>query len=651
MNNSKLNLYKKFHVEIPEKYRTDILQTIIEINIFRIKLICLVFVIFGSLLLMIDYQTLHAIGQPEFHHYYLFSDTILIGLGCIFFPILLWIKKIELEKQKLKQIVISVIMIVFICWTGLVGALEYFTHNSVSTIIVGVLIFASVPYLKGRIVFLAYTLTIITFIICKSYLSDAPVNFFIYHNNLIGICLFGWLLSRILYMNKVDNFLNHQKIMEKNELLASEILERKNVQKKLEKAHKVLEQRIHERTQKLLLVNEELKNEMRERKKMEHSLQQARKMESIGTLAGGIAHDFNNILFPIVGHAELLIEDIPEDSPHRLSVNEIYSGALRAKDLVKQILTFSRKENSEVKLMKIQPIINEVLKLIRSSIPTTISIEVEIDEDCGIIKADPTQIHQIIMNLTTNAYQAMQESGGEMIVKLKEVFLTKTDVKGQNIAPGDYVCLIVSDTGIGIDEDVQQKIYDPFYTTKEQGQGTGMGLSVVHGIVKSIGGDIQLISEPGKGSEFIVFFPKEKSSIESFPFKPDESLKKGSERVLLVDDEESVIIIVREILERLGYQVTSCNDSKDALDIFRKNSDRFDLVITDMAMPKMAGDQLSSELVSIRPDIPILLCTGFSETMSEQKAASLGIKGFLMKPIVIKALSNKLREVLDDIQS
>jgi len=380
---------------------------------------------------------------------------------------------------------------------------------------------------------------------------------------------------------------------------------------------------------------------------MEKMLQQSQKMESIGTLAGGIAHDFNNILFPIMGNAEMLLTDTPEDSPARVSLKAIYTATLRAKGLVKQILTFSRQENSELTLMKIQPVVKEVLKLIRSTIPTTIEIKQDIDPDCGVIKADPTQIHQIVMNLATNAYHAMEETGGELKVSLKEREFGTLDLINPNMAPGVYACLIVADTGVGMNKNLTDKIFDPFFTTKAIGKGTGMGLSVVHGIVNRMGGAIQVYSESGKGTQFHVYFPIEKNSFEKQNTQAIEPIQGGTEQILLVDDEEAILAMEKRMLERLGYQVTSFAISREALEAFRANPDKFNLIITDMQMPHMPGDKLSAELIKIRPDIPILLCTGFSETMSEEKTASLGISGFVLKPIVMKDLFQKIRETLD----
>jgi len=392
-------------------------------------------------------------------------------------------------------------------------------------------------------------------------------------------------------------------------------------------------------------------HDITKRKMMETQLQQSQKMESVGTLAGGIAHDFNNILFPIIGHTEMLLEDIPEDSPLRNGLDGIYTGALRARDLVKQILTFSRQDHTEIQLIRMQPVIKEALKLIRSTIPTSIEIKQTISNDFGPIKADPTQIHQVVMNLATNAYHAMEDTGGVLKVILKEINLAEQNLIDPDMKPGIYACLSISDTGTGIEENVIGNIFDPFFTTKEQGKGTGMGLSAVHGIVKSAGGGIQVHNKLGIGTEFHIYLPVERSSSASKKPRVTDQIKGGTERIFLVDDEESIIFMEKQMLERLGYHVTSRISSVEALEAFRANPDKFDLVITDMAMPNMSGDKLASELIKIRHDIPILLCSGFSEKMPEERANTMGIKGFLMKPIVMKDLSKTIREVLENKES
>ena len=386
-------------------------------------------------------------------------------------------------------------------------------------------------------------------------------------------------------------------------------------------------------------------SDITERKQAEERLRKAQKMEAIGTLAGGIAHDFNNILFPIIGHADMLLDDIPKDSPFRKSLEQIHTGAIRARELVRQILAFSRQEKNELARMKIQPIVKEVLKLIRSTIPTTIAINQRLHAGCGPVKADPVQIHQIIMNLATNAYHAMAETGGTLTVSLKEIQVETTDPVSPDLQPGVYACLSVADTGTGMDKETAEKIFDPFFTTKKRGKGTGMGLSVVHGIVKAMNGIIQVQTEPGRGTAFHLFLPVAgNGTAENTPLIK-EPLVGGSEHILLVDDEKPVIAIEEQLLSRLGYRVTGCTGSTEALEMFTADPESFDMVITDIAMPKISGDKLAVELRKIRPDIPILLCTGFSDTMTDEKMAALGVNGLIMKPVVISDLDRKLREI------
>ncbi|NQT68582.1 MAG: response regulator [Desulfobacteraceae bacterium] len=384
-----------------------------------------------------------------------------------------------------------------------------------------------------------------------------------------------------------------------------------------------------------------------EKKQLESQLQQSQKMESIGTLAGGIAHDFNNILFPIMGFSELALSDTPEDSPLRNNIKEILQGAKRARDLVKQILAFSRQSDQQPKPLKVQLIIKEVLKLIRSSLPSTIEIKQHISNQCGLVMADATQIHQVAMNLMTNAFQAMEDDGGKLEVTLKEVELGLDDLTDQSMSSGAYVCLTVANTGPGMDQSVISRVFEPYFTTKEDGKGTGLGLAVVYGIVKSYKGDIRVYSEPGEGTAFHVYLPVLKSKIETEEIDAITPVQKGTERILLVDDEEPIIRMEKQMLERLGYQVTACTSSPDALMAFRASPGKFDLVITDMTMPNMTGVQLSQKLLEIRPDIPIIICTGFSTKVDGEKAKAAGIRGYVMKPVVTSEIAKKIREVLD----
>ena len=382
-----------------------------------------------------------------------------------------------------------------------------------------------------------------------------------------------------------------------------------------------------------------------EQRLLEQQFQQAQKMESIGTLAGGIAHDFNNILVPILGHSELMQDDLPEDSMAYTSAKEINAAAVRAKDLVQQILTFSRQENTDFRLMKIQPILKETLKMIQSTFPATIEIVQAIDPKCGPIKADPTQIHQVIMNLTTNAYHAMEEHGGRLIVALREVNADELDLPGSSSE--HYACLTVKDSGMGIPSDISGKIFDPFFTTKAQGKGTGMGLSVVHGIVKRMDGEIHLKSSPHQGTEFNVYLPLEMTERQDNELERDEQpIPHGTGHILLVDNEKSIIDMEKQMLERLGYKVTSRIDGLEAVDLFRTAPKQFDLVITDLDMPKLTGDQLSRELLTIDPDVKIILCTGFADKDIREIAHQLGIKAVMMKPILQKDFADTIQSLL-----
>ena len=385
-----------------------------------------------------------------------------------------------------------------------------------------------------------------------------------------------------------------------------------------------------------------------EKQTLEKQLQQAQKMEAIGTLAGGIAHDFNNILYPLMGFTELLKEDVPQDSPLHSHIDEILQASMRARDLVKQILAFSRQGEQEYKPVRLQPVVKEALKLLRASLPAEIDIQQDIQSDCGLVVADPTQIHQILMNLATNAYQAMEASGGCLFVSLEQVQLDPDSELQSNLPPGAYVQLRMKDTGKGIEKHALDKIFEPYFTTKEVGRGTGLGLSVVQGIVKKSNGEIQISSEKGKGTEVLVYLPVLEDRTEERQSSSEQPIQGGTESLLLVDDELAIVKMEQQILERLGYRVTVRTGSVEALEAFRAYPQGFDLVVTDMSMPNMSGLQLSTELKRIRPDIPVILCTGFSDQINAEKSRALGIDGFVLKPVVRQEIAAVLRKVLEE---
>jgi PAS domain S-box-containing protein len=383
-----------------------------------------------------------------------------------------------------------------------------------------------------------------------------------------------------------------------------------------------------------------------ERERLKRQLQQAQKMEAIGTLAGGIAHDFNNILGIILGNTELAMDDIQDWNPAWYNLEEIKSASLRAKSVVRQLMSFARKTTLEKKPTNIIPIVRESLKLLRSSIPTSIEFRQNIPQKIHTIQADPTQINQILINLCTNAYHAMPD-GGTLEVSLKHLTFDKnTPNQYPGLIPGRYVNLTISDTGYGISDEEIERIFDPYFTTKEVGKGTGMGLAVVHGIIKEHNGYITVKSELGKGTTFNIFFPAvEKEAIAET--KTGEKLPGGNESILFIDDEKLLAKLGYQRLNRLGYKVEASTNPLDALELFRSQPDKFDLVITDMTMPQMTGEKLIKEVLSIRSDIPIILCTGFSEKIDEEKAAAIGAVEYIEKPVDKRDFALKVRRVLD----
>lgn len=390
-----------------------------------------------------------------------------------------------------------------------------------------------------------------------------------------------------------------------------------------------------------------------ERRRLEEQLRYSQKMEAIGTLAGGIAHDFNNILTAILGNAEMAMLKLPPEDRSRRNLEEVVKAGNRAKDLVKQILAFSRQTEQERKPLELAPIVKEVLKLLRASLPTTIEIRSDVRSDVGLVLADPIQIHQVLMNLCTNAAHAMSRRGGRLQVGLRRVRVDEDGLLQELAVDGEeFVELTVSDTGCGMERATMERIFDPFFTTKAVGEGTGMGLAVVHGIVEAHGGYVTVESEVGEGSTFRVFLPR----IESVFIEHEEARRPpagidGRARILLVDDEEVLLDIGKQMLEHLGYQVTESSGSVSALELFRQRPEDFDLVITDLTMPGMTGIELTRRLHDIRPGIPIILCTGYMEMIREDETEELGIKELVTKPFVFSELAEVARRVLAQVRA
>lgn len=394
-------------------------------------------------------------------------------------------------------------------------------------------------------------------------------------------------------------------------------------------------------------MSEQLKNKI-EKEKLLEDLAQSQKMESIGTLTAGISHDFNNILGIIVGNTELALDEIPQWNPAHSYLEDIKTASLRATMIVKQLLSFTRNTGNKLQSMEICAVLKDALKFLRSTIPTTIKIQLDIRVTDETVLADPIQINQIIMNLCINASQAMTQTGGTLSVKIEKVVLEENEAKDSyNLKNGHHIKISVNDTGPGIDPAIIDRIFDPYFTTKEVGKGSGMGLAVVQGIVKNHNGSISVNSSAGHGTTFTILFPMtdQEKMIEK---DTSEKTLMGTESVLLVDDEIPIVKMVKRMLERLGYKVNGVNSSQDALTLFRENPSHFDLVITDMTMPHMTGVMLSEKIMEIRPDIPIIICTGHSAIVDEEKAQKLGLSAFVMKPIDHLEISTVIRKVLDE---
>lgn len=387
-----------------------------------------------------------------------------------------------------------------------------------------------------------------------------------------------------------------------------------------------------------------------DKEKVQAQLQQAQKIESIGNLAGGIAHDFNNILASIIGFTELALDEVEKGTTQEDNLQEVCMAGKRAKDLVNQILAFARQANEKVKPVRISKIIRESLKLLRASMPTTVDIKQELNSE-SLTLGNATLIEQAIINLATNAMHSMEESGGVLTVRLSDVYIDEETAKKKHlIKSGNYMQVAISDTGVGIPPEVIESIFEPYFTTKEAGKGTGMGLALVHGTVKKYGGTIMVDSQPGYGTTFTILLPTTKKQEKSIPYRQSE-LPQGTERILFVDDELPVAKMSKRHLETLGYEVIIRTSSVEALELFKTKPNDFDLVVTDMTMPNLTGDKLAVELIKYRRDIPVVLCTGYSKRISDENASEIGIKAFAYKPVVKADLAKTVRKVLDEAKS
>ena len=499
-------------------------------------------------------------------------------------------------------------------------------------------------FIKARFIYasIAGWSIVASYEVAAIWISDTPIeillnnNYFFISANVIGMFISYFMehsVRRDFYMRM---------------LLETE-------QEKVQAANNALEKRVTERTQQLTIANKDLQKEIemrqhheKEKAKLEGQLIQLQKMETIGTLAGGIAHDFNNILTPILGYTEMALEELSEESVLRYDIEQINGAATRGKDLVQQILTFSRQVDFDTKPLKLDDIVKEVLKLIRASFPSNIEIRQDLNSDTGTVLADATQMHQIIMNLCTNAYHAMMGKGGELSVMLDKVKVGSRPIRGlSKIQKGTYVRLTISDTGHGMDKRTIERIFEPFFTKKEVGSGSGLGLSVVHGIVNNYKGTIVVESEPDKGATFMIYLPQHAK--EYVPQNERaQKIKKGHGSILFVDDEKEITFMGKRMLESLGYSVSIKSDSMEALEDFKSDPGKYDLLVTDHAMPKMMGTELIGRLKQIRPDLKSIIITGYQDSVPKDAIEQYGIADIISKPLILSEFSELIRKVLTE---
>ena len=598
---------------------------------------------FSLILAMIFYGAfafLDAVTVPTLKEVFWF-----IRFGIVF-PVLIVVFILSYSKafKKYMQFIISFIMfftgfgiIIMITYAATIGSYSYYAG------LILIFIFGY-TFIKARFIYasIAGWSIVVAYEISGIWVSHTPPSILISNNYFfISANIIGMFISYFLELSTRIEF--YMRILLEQE--------KENVKT----ANNALEKRVQERTQQLSNANVDLKKEIeirqkfeRERAELEKQLFQLQKMETIGTLAGGIAHDFNNILTPILGYTDMALEELPEDSNLKFDIEQINHAAHRGKDLVQQILTFSREVDFEKKPIRLQPIIAEVLNLLKASLPTGVVIKQYLDPKIGTVLADPTHIHQILMNLCTNANHAMLKTGGILEVRLDSVKVDqKSAEKIPNLKKGEYIRLTISDTGYGMDIKTKERIFEPFFTRKEVGSGSGLGLSVVHGIINNYDGAVVVDSTPGEGSAFTIYLPKHGAD----PLDTNKSDKKpikGYEHILLVDDEPEIIFMGKKMLENLGYKVTIKSDSISALEEFKNDPEKYSLLITDQNMPHMPGTVLASKMKEFCPGLKVIIITGYADNIPEEVLSQIGISEVILKPMILDNFSKVIRRILDN---
>ncbi len=602
------------------------------LNPFRFSLV-LSMIFYGA------FAFLDTVAVPQLKVFFWF-----IRFGIVF-PVLVAVFIFTYSKyfKKYMQFIISCIM--FITGFGIIVMIIYAAKVQNYNYYAGLILIFIFGYTFIRARFI-YALTagwsiVISYEISAIWLSHTPFitlvnnNYFFISANIIGM-----FISYFLELSTRKEFFMR--------ILLEQ--EKENVKT----ANNALEKRVEDRTLQLSNANQDLKKEIeirqkfeRERAELEKQLYQLQKMETIGTLAGGIAHDFNNILTPILGYTDMALEELPEESNLRFDIEQINNAAHRGKDLVQQVLTFSREVDFANKPIQLQPIVAEALNLIKASFAPGVEITQHFDQKIGTVLADPIHIHQIVMNLCTNANHAMVKSGGTLDVRLEAVKLDqRTADKIPNLKKGSYIRLTISDTGHGMDIKTKERIFEPFFTRKEVGSGSGLGLSVVHGIISNYGGAIVVDSSPGKGSTFIIYLPKYAGELVELD-KLNKKLLKGDEHILFVDDEPEITFMGKKMLENLGYKVTIASNSISAFEEFKTDPSGYSLLVTDQNMPNMTGTELAYKMKTIKPALKVIIITGYSDTLSNEVLEESGVSEVLLKPMVLDDFSKVIRRVLD----
>ena len=560
-------------------------------------------------------------------------------------PILLLVLLYSFSKnfKKYMQIVISAIMyitglgIIVMITIATIKANQYSYYAGLMLII-----FFGYSFIKARFIsaVIAGWSIVLSYEIGAIWLAETPTeaiinnNFFFIAANVIGM----FISYSMEHSARRDFYMRFLLQKEQDKVLS---------------VNNALEKRVADRTRQVTRANKDLKKEIEIRKhhesekaKIESQLLQLQKMETIGTLAGGIAHDFNNILTPILGYTDMAIEELSDESTLKYDIEQINNAALRGKDLVQQILTFSRQVDFDKKPLHLHLVIKEVLNLVKASFPSNIEIKQDLDENCGTVMADSTQMHQVIMNMATNSYHAMMDKGGVLEIRLSAVNREDIKVKSSSkLKENVYVMITVSDSGHGMDKQTIDRIFEPFFTRKDVGSGSGLGLSVVHGIVNNNNGTIEVESEPGKGTSITIYLPQH--SINKYEGESvDDKIEKGKGNILFVDDEKEITYMGKRMLESLGYKVEIKSEGSSALEEFKKNPDRFDLLVTDQAMPYMQGTELIEKIKAIRPEIKTIIITGFNDSIPRDATETLGIEAIITKPLILSEFSKLISKVL-----